>query len=482
LAKTGQENRSVSEDDLCYLSALDLRERYRRRDLSPVEVTETILRRIDRLNPRLTAFITVTPEFALEHAQAAERAYAPGGDPGPLAGIPISIKDLTPTKGIRTTRGSLLYADWIPDEDPPFVERVYAAGAVMLGKTNTPEYGWKADSGNRLVGPTHNPWRHGKTAGGSSGGAASAVAAGLGPLAQGSDGGGSVRIPSSFCGIFGLKPSANLVPQYPPSAFGDLSHLGPMTRTVRDAALLLDVTAGADPRDRLSWSSDVDHLAACDGDIAGLRIAWSPNLGYATVEPAVLDATARAARRFEELGCRVEEVDPGLENPDDIWAKLWASGSAALHLDDLDRIRDKIDPGRIGFIEYGGTLNGPEVAALQIRRNAYYQAMRTFMERYDLLLTPTLGRTAFTAGDNGPAELCGRPLATPMDWTPFCHPFNLTGQPAATVPCGFDADGLPIGLQIVGRWHDDAAVLRAAAAFEAVAPWAHLRPPVDQLA
>jgi aspartyl-tRNA(Asn)/glutamyl-tRNA(Gln) amidotransferase subunit A len=469
----------VSDDDVCYLSALDLRDRYRRRELSPLEVTETILRRIDRLNSNLTAFITVTPGLALDHARAAERAYVPGGTPRPLAGIPISIKDLTPTKGIRTTRGSLLSADWIPDEDPPIMERIYAAGAVMLGKTNTPEYGWKADSGNRLVGPTHNPWQHGKTAGGSSGGAGAAVAAGLGPLAQGSDGGGSIRIPSSFSGIFGLKPSASLVPQYPPSAFGDLSHLGPMTRTVRDAALLLDVIAGADARDRLSWSSNVDHLAACDGDVAGLRIAWSPNLGYASVEPIVLDRTARAVRRFEDLGCHVEEVDPGLDKPDEIWSNLWAASTAALHLDDLDRIRDTIDPGRIPIIERGGRLTGPEVAALQIRRNAFYQSVRTFMERYDLLVTPTLGRTAFPAGDNGPTELCGKPMTTPTDWTPFCHPFNLTGQPAASVPCGFDGDGLPIGLQIVGRWHDDATVLRAAAAFEAIAPWAHLRPPVD---
>ncbi len=244
----GREAVIVGDSDIWYLSALELRERYRRRDLSPVEVTEAVLRRIETLNPRFTAFITVTPELAIEQARSAERAYVPGGAPGPLAGLPISIKDLTPTKGIRTTRGSLIDPGWVPDEDPPFVERVYAAGAVMLGKTNTPEFGWKADSGNRLVGPTHNPWAHGKTAGGSSGGAAAAVALGMGPLAPGSDGGGSIRIPASFCGIFGHKPSFGLVPLYPASPFGDLSHIGPMTRTVRDAALLLNVTAGGDPR------------------------------------------------------------------------------------------------------------------------------------------------------------------------------------------------------------------------------------------
>jgi len=465
-----------SDDELCFLTAIDLRERYRRRELSPVEVTEAILRRIDRLNPHLVAFITVTVDVALAQARAAEQAYASGGNPGMLAGVPISIKDLTPTKGIRTTRGSLLYQDWVPDEDPPFVERVYDAGAVLLGKTNTPEFGWKADSGNRIVGPTYNPWQLGKTAGGSSGGAAAAVAAGLGPLAQGSDGGGSIRIPSSFCGIFGHKPSFGLIPQYPPSAFGDLSHLGPMTRSVRDAALFLDATAGGHPRDRLSWSSGVDYLASIDGEVAGLRIAWSPDLGYATPDPVVREATEQAARRFEELGCHVDEISPPLDQPDDVWWKLWTSANAAIHMEDFERVRGKLDPGRLSLIEFGRQLTGPEVALQQIRRNAYYIGMQRFMERYDLLLTPTLAITAFVAGDNGPADIAGKPMANPGDWTPYCAPFNLTGQPAATVPCGFDKGGLPIGLQIVGRWHDDTTVLRAAAAFEAIAPWSQHRP------
>jgi len=467
------------DNELCFLTALELRDRYRDRRLSPVEATEAVLRRIERLNPQLTAFVTVTADLALEQARVAEREYAPGGSPGPLAGIPVSIKDLTPTRGIRTTRGSLLYEDWIPDEDAPFVERCYAAGAVMLGKTNTPEFGWKADTTNRIVGSTHNPWLYGRTAGGSSGGGAAAVAAGMGPLAQGSDGGGSIRIPGSLCGIFGLKPSFGLVPQYPPSAFGDLSHLGPMTRSVRDAALMLDATAGGDPRDRLSWSSGVDYLAACDGDISQLRIAWSPDLGYATVDSDVRDVTEKAARRFEELGCHVEEMTPDLPRPDDIWWKMWASGNAALHMEDLEQVRDRIDSGRLPMIEFGQALSGAEVAVQQIRRAAYYQGMQRFMEQYDLLLTPTLATTAFTAGETGPTEIGGKPMETPGAWTPFCSAFNLTGQPAATVPCGFDAVGLPIGLQIVGRWHDDATVLRAAAAFEALNPWSHLRPSFD---
>jgi aspartyl-tRNA(Asn)/glutamyl-tRNA(Gln) amidotransferase subunit A len=465
----------VTADDLCFTSALDLREHYRRRTLSPVEVTEAVLARIERLNPALTAYVTVTPELARDHAKAAERAYA-AGDAGPLAGIPISIKDLAPTKGIRTTRGSLLSADWIPDEDAPFVERVYAAGAVMLGKTNTPEFGWKGDSGNRVVGPTHNPWLHGRTAGGSSGGGAAAVAAGLGPLAQGSDGAGSIRIPCGFCGIFGHKPSFGLVPQYPPSVMGDLSHMGPMTRTVRDAALLLTVTAGADARDRFSWTSGIDYLAVLDrADVSGLRVAWSPDLGYAPVDPTVRETTTAAAGRFAGLGCRVEEVDPGLPNPWDIVDAIWASATAGTHRDDLTQVRDKLDPGRVAVAEHGFTFSAADLANALIRRNAYYLAMRTFMERYDLLLTPTLPCTAFPAGHDHPGQIAGTPT-TYLGWTAFTYPFNLTGQPAATVPCGFDASGLPIGLQIVGRWHDDATVLRAAAAFEAIAPWTDRRP------
>ena len=368
----------------------------------------------------------------------------------------------------------------MPDEDSPLAERVLGAGAVLLGKTNTPEFGWMANTTNRVVGATHNPWRHGMSAGGSSGGAAAAVASGMGPLAQGSDGGGSIRIPASFCGIFGHKPSFGLVPQFPPSAFGDLSHLGPMTRTVRDAALLLDVTAGGDSRDRLSWSSGVDYLSSCEGDIAGLRVVWSPDLGFATLDPVVREVTERAVRQFEELGCHVEETSPNLERPDAIWWKLWTSGNAAVHMDDFERVRDRIDPGRIPLVEEGRALSGPDLARQQLLRNDYYMGMQRFMQPYDLLLTPTLARTAFPVERNGPADIAGLPMKNLGDWTPFCEPFNLTGQPAATVPCGFDPSGLPIGLQIVGRWHDDATVLRAAAAFEAVAPWAQHRPNVNQ--
>lgn len=467
----------MMDDEQAYLSAMELRQRFRSRELSPVEVAEATLARIAAVNPSLNALVTVTPELAMTQAKAAERAYAGESEPGPLAGIPISIKDLTPTKGIRTARGSLIDPDWIPDEDAPIVERLYAAGAVMLGKSNTPELGWKGDSGNRVFGPTHNPWQHGRTAGGSSGGAAAAVAAGLGPLAQGSDGAGSIRIPASFCGVFGHKPSFGLVPQYPPSAVGDISHLGPITRTVADAALMLTVIAGGDARDRFSWSSGVDYLVDLDRGVRGLRVAWSPDLGYAPVEPEVRRVTAAGARRFEDLGCTVEEVSPDLPNPQDIIDILWSSAMAGYFHGRLDRVRDLIDPGLLDVVEYGQTLSAAELAAAQGRRGVYYAGMLRFMAKYDLLLTPTLPATAFRAGADAP-ESDGEP-AVPIDWTPFTYPFNLTGQPAATVPCGFDGDGLPIGLQIVGRWKSDATVLQAAAAFERIAPWTDRRPPLE---
>lgn len=297
--------------ELYELSALELRELYQKREVSPVEVTEVILNRIEKLNPRIKAFITVTPELALEQARKAEQAYLSGETVPLLAGIPTSLKDLTPTKGIRTTYGSLLYKDWVPDFNTPIVERLYRAGVVMLGKTNTPEFGWKGDTSNRIIGSTQNPWKHGYTAGGSSGGAAAAVASGLGVLAQGGDGAGSIRIPSAFCGIFGFKPSWGLVPKYPASSVELLSHIGPMTRTVSDAALMLTVMAGADPRDPRSIPVDLDYLAASEENIGGLRVAWSPDLGYVAVTQEIREITAKAVKRFEELGCYVEEINPG---------------------------------------------------------------------------------------------------------------------------------------------------------------------------
>ena len=464
-------------DSIAFLSASELRDLYSSRALSPVEVTRAILDRIECLNPELNAFTVITGELALKQAGTAERAYARGDAP-PLAGISISIKDLTPTRGIRTARGSLIDPDWIPDEDAPIVERLYASGAVMVGKTNTPELGWKGDSGNRVFGPTFNPWNLAKTAGGSSGGAAAAVAAGLGPLAQGSDGAGSIRIPAAFCGIFGFKQSFGLVPQYPPSAVGDLSHLGPMTRTVRDAAMMLNAIAGADGRDRLSWSSGIDYTRDLDSGVPELRVAWSPTLGHAQVASDVLEKTGPAAMTFRELGCAVEQVDPNLPDPANILDIMWSGAMAGYFAGQLDEVRHLLDPGLLTMVERARSRSATELAHALQQRNSYYTGMRRFMERFDLLLTPTLPVTAFSAGLDEP-DGWQRATLAPLDWTPFTFPFNLTGQPAATVPCGFDGNGLPVGLQIVGRWREDSTVLRAAAAFESAMPWTEFRPRLD---
>lgn len=468
----------MNETEVCYLSAVELLEQYRSGSLSPVEVTRAVLARMDRLEPQINAFTTPTPELAIAHASAAEAAYR-DGTAGPLAGVPTSIKDLTSTKGIRTTRGSLTLADHVPDYEPPLVERLYEAGIVMLGKTSTPEFGWKGETTNRINGTTRNPWNLDKTPGGSSGGASAAVAAGMGPLAQGSDGAGSIRIPSSFAGIFGLKPSFGLVPQYPASPMELFGHVGPMTRTVADAALMLSVMAGADPRDRLSWSSGIDYLAGLRVDVSGLKVAWSPDLDYARVEPDVRATTEAAANSFADLGCDVVEVTPDAPDQWELVEIIWSSALAAAWADMLDDVGHLLDPGMLQVIELGMQFTGAEVAAAHNRRAAYYQTMHEFMQEYDLLLTPTLPTTAFNAGRDHPGEICGKPT-TFLGWTAFAYPFNITGQPAASVPCGFDRNGLPIGLQIVGRMRADQTVLNAAAAFEQIAPWSNDRPALDQ--
>lgn len=464
----------MTSDDLCYLSAYELRNLYLKRELSPVEVTKALLRRIERLNPVFNPYVTVTHEHALEQAIRAERAYM-AGNAGTLAGIPGSLKDLTPTKGILTARGSLLYMNWVPDYDAPLAERLDDAGMVLLGKTTTPELGWKGDSGNRVNGPVHNPWKYGRTAGGSSGGAAAAVALGLGPIAQGTDGAGSIRIPCGFCGLYGLKPSWGRVPQYPASVVELLSHAGPIARTVKDAAMMLTAMAGAHPMDRLSLPDTTDYLSEMEGDIDGLRIAWSPDLGYARIDPDVQRVAAAAAARFQELGCHVEEAHPGLPDPWDLADTIWAASFAGVFKDNLNEVRDLLDAGLVAVIDRGRGVSGAELATAYARRNDYYHGWREFMEAYDLFLSPTLPVTAFTAGNDHPGDIAGHPTSY-LGWTAFTYPFNVTGQPAATVPAGFAGDGLPVGLQIVGRWRDDAGVLRASAALETIAPWTETRP------
>lgn len=463
----------MSDRELCYLSAVELRHKFTAGELSPVEVAEATLRRIEQLNPALNAFITVTADQALQTARLAEAAYLSGDPVPPLAGIPGSLKDLTATKGVRTTRGSLLTADWVPDYDAPLTERLREAGMVLLGKTNTPELGWKGDSGNRIVGPTHNPWQHGRTAGGSSGGAAAAVVAGLGPLSQGTDGAGSIRIPAGLSGAFGFKPTWGSVPQYPASVVESLSHAGPITRTVGDAALMLDVMSGPDRRDRSSIIAP--EVGDIESGISGLRVAWSADLGYAAVDPQVAGVAAAAAQRFADLGCTVEEAHPQADDPWQIVHTMWSSAFAAYFRDRLDEVREQLTPGLAQVIDQGMEFSGTDVAAAYIDRNAYYQTWSSFLASYDLVLTPALPCTAFAAGDDYPHTIADRKMSY-LGWTAFTYPMNVTGLPAATVPCGF-VEGLPVGLQIIGGFRQDGTVLRAARAFEQLAPWAHNLPP-----
>jgi len=470
----------MANDELCWLPATALAGLIRKKKVSPVEVVDAVLDRIERVNPRVNAYVAVTGDSARKEARAAERALARrSARLGPLHGVPFSVKDLVATRGVTTTFGTPLYKDNVPAEDAPMVERLKAAGAIMLGKTNTPTMGWIGATHNLLFGITRNPWNLERTPGGSSGGASAAVAAGLGPLAVGTDGGGSIRIPASFAGIVGHKPSFGRIPVHPPSAAWSLSHIGPMTRTVADAALMLSVAAGPDERDQHSLPAErVDYAKAIRGSLKGLRVAWCDDLGFAeAIDPEVQAVCAKAAGAFRELGCRLETVRPGWPSPRDCWFEIFGGGIAVRLAPYLDR-KSEIDPGLYRIIEQ--TLASPPTKYVQawFDRLAWAQHPRALFAKYDLLLTPTVARPPFPVGLDNPTEIAGKPVR-PYAWVPFTFPFNMTGQPAASVPAGFSRDGLPIGLQIVGRRFDDVGVLSAAAAFERARPWADRRPPAS---
>ncbi|HEV8718165.1 MAG TPA: amidase [Candidatus Binatia bacterium] len=469
----------MAAEDLCWLPATELAAAIRRKRLSPLEVIRAVLAQIERLNPTLNAFVTVTAEQALKEARTAERALMKKNTTlGPLHGVPFSTKDLVLTKGIRTTFGTRLYADNVPSEDAPIVARLRAAGAIQLGKTNTPTFGWLGATHNLLFGPTRNPWNPDCTPGGSSGGAGAAVAAGMGPLAIGTDAGGSIRIPASFSGIYGLKPSFGRIPVYPPSAAWSISHLGPMTRTVADAALMLKVCAGPDDRDQYSLPGEkVDYLKALKDSLKGLRVAWAADLGFTkALDPEVRAVCEKAAKRFREFGCRVEEVEPHWPSPQEAWGVTF-SGSLATRLAPYlaDRRAD-IEPGLVALIDRALTWEPTHYIQAWFDRLAWNEHVQRLFEKYTLLLTPTLPCRPFAAELDHPPEIADIPVGR-YEWIPFTFPFNLTGNPAASVPCGFTAGGLPIGLQIVGRRFDDITVLRASARFEQISPWAAKKPP-----
>ncbi|MGW3626889.1 amidase [Streptomyces sp. NPDC000880] len=457
--------------ELWELTAGDQARGIRAGEFSAEELMRSVLGRIEEADPEINAFCTLN-ERALADARAADEALAGGAATGPLHGVPFSVKDLIPTAGVRTTLGSTAYADWVPDQDDVSVERMRAAGALLLGKTNTRELGYGVVTDNALFGPTRNPRRPDRTAGGSSGGSAAAVAAGMGSLSLGNDGGGSLRVPAALCGVFTLKPTFGVVPLYPscrlPTRAGlgsweTLESIGPITRTVEDAALVLEAIAGFDQRDRHSVPASMEGLRAClDEGVSGLRVAWSPGLGQADVDPEVLGLATRAVTSLgrDGLGCEVVTVDPPIGDLRELRTVFAATVARDSDLPGLRELADRyeVSDDIRELVEREWTAETFTWAAT--RRQVLYDAIRSFMVDWDLLITPTTATTAFPIGLRWPEHGPGR------DWSPFAFPFNLSGQPAASVPVGVTGDGMPVGLQIVGRRLADATVLRAARVLE----------------
>lgn len=472
----------MSTNDLCTTPATELAVAICQKELSPVELTDAILARIDALNPKLNAFLAIDHDGARAAAKEAEAAIMRGDNLGLLHGIPVSIKDLEPTTGLRCTYGSKFYENNIADYDGLITERVKAAGGVITGKTNTPHYGHKDMTDNLLGDPCRNPWKLDRTPGGSSGGAAAAVAAGMGPLAHGSDGAGSIRIPAALSGVFGIKASFGRVPNWPNAdIWTGRTHQGPLTRTVADGALFLQALAGPDVRDPLSIDNQPDDYVAAVKKpfeaLKGLRIAWSEDFGYAAVEPEVRQLTAAAARHFEEFGCQVDAVDPGWADPRDLGGLAWYVSFAARLGTQYKEKPTWFEESLAEMIEAGFDVSGIDYVNVSLARTAFQQHAQRFFTEYDLLLTPQMPTGAWPV-DQPPITIEGKPTPSMFDRLAFTFPFNMTGQPAASVPCGFTSDGLPVALQIVGRWHADTLVLQAAAAFEQAQPWAEFWPTI----
>ena len=465
--------------------ALVLSRRIRRRDMSAREAAMAALERIAALDGALSAFCTLDPDAALQEAAAVDRRLASGEDPGPLAGVPVAVKDLILTRGMRTTFGSPLYRDNIPEEDDIVVERLRRSGAVIIGKTNTSEFGYGPVGLNNLFPTTRNPWNIALTPGGSSAGSAAAVAAGMAPLALGSDGGGSIRVPAGLTGVFGIKPSWGRVPLYPgcrdektPGASGweSLEHIGPISRTVADAALALSVLSGPTPKDRHSLPcEDIDWMELSPDRLKGLRVAFTRDLGFAPVDPEIAAIAESAAGAFAAaFDAELEIAAPEIGDTQETFSALVALDT------DRNGLRKMAAASGSGFtpqlarlLEIRWTADDFTNAILQRKR--VNNVLWRFMERFDLLLTPTCSIGAFPIDSEGPDTVGGAAIY-PGQWTPFSALANLTGQPAASVPAGFTSDGRPVGLQIMGRHLDDPGVLRAAAGFEQIRPWRHLWP------
>ena len=478
----------MDDRDLMYTPAHRLRQLVVTKGVSSVELTQAALRRIELLDPQLNAFITVDADGALSAAKAADEAVAQGGELGPFHGVPVSVKDLELTKGLRTALGSVLWRDWVPDSDSVVVERVRRSGAVILGKTNTPEFGNREETFTKIHAACNNPWDVARTPGGSSGGAAASVASGMCPVGTGTDGGGSVRIPAAMCGIFGHKPTQARVPRaggVARPAASQMASTGPISWDVRDSAIMTGFLAGHDRRDPASLRTPVpDYLSTLEDGVKGMRIGLTMDLGYAAVDPDVAYAVQSAGELFEGLGARVQEAPLKLDpSPREYWWVLWTGNQAAMYSHLLEEHEDDLMSYTVEMIRHGETLSASDYSRALRQAETLRVQMAEYFDEYDLLLLPTTAAAAWPHL-SPPANIGGRPTDSALgeikfDAIPFTMVFNIAWNPAASVPCGFDASGMPVGLQVVGDVDDDATVFRASRAFEQARPWAEVRPRVS---
>ncbi|MCP4544311.1 MAG: amidase [Chloroflexi bacterium] len=470
----------MPSSEICFMQATELARRIRTGELSAREVMEAHLTQIERINSSVNGIVTLLSERAMEQADMADEMLARGEEIGPLHGLPIAYKDLVPTKGIRTTQGSPIFKDFVPDQDDLIVERLKKAGAITIGKTNTPEFGAGSQTYNEVFGETLNPYDMSKTCGGSSGGAAVALACGMLPIADGNDMGGSLRNPASFCNIVGFRTSPGRVPKWPAlSGWSPLSVAGPMTRTVEDAALMLSTMAGPDPRSPIAIAEPGSLFRRpLERDFNKVRIAWSRDLGGLPIDPHVTTAIDGQRYVFESLGCMVEDGEPDFAGADEAF-KVWRAWNFELDLGELLKThRHQIKETVIWNIEEGAKLTGPQIGQAEVKRTELYHRVREFMETYEFLILPVSQVPPFDVNQRYVTEIDGTKMETYIDWMRSCYYISVTGLPAISVPCGFTSDGLPIGVQIVGRHQDDWGVLQLAYAFEQATEFWKQRPPV----
>jgi amidase len=470
--------------ELCDMTARELALHIRQRDVTAVEVMEAHLRRIEQVNPLVNAIPTLLPERALDGAAAADAAQARGAKLGPLHGLPIAHKDLVPTAGIRTTRGSPIFADDIPTEDGLIISRLRDAGAIAIGKTNVPEFGAGSQTFNPVFGATLNPYDTTRTCGGSSGGAAVALACGMIPIADGSDTGGSLRNPAAFCNVVGFRPSPGRVPTAPKQlGWFPISVEGPMARTVGDVALMLSALAGPEPRAPIALNDPGSRFAQDLGrDFRGVRIAWSRDFGGLPIHRDVTAALESQRHAFSDIGCIIEEGEPDYRDADEVF-KLWRAWAFELGYTDLiaqhpGKIKDSV----VWNAQEGLKISGPQLARAEAKRTELYQRVRRFMETYEFMVMPVTQVPPFPVTQEYITEIEGQRMETYIDWMRSCYYITVTGLPAISVPCGFTPDGLPVGIQIVGRHQDDWGVLQLAAAFEQATQSWRRRPPLLQSA